>query len=207
MIPLSSLLVRQSLFLILLGMGLLGPVASLQAGSMVRLEAAVQQAVAILRDPALAAPEHTQARRDTLREAIYSEFDFNAISQGAVGHKWRKFSEAQRTRFIPLFRRLLENAYMDTIERYKDSEVRFVKEVAQSDTVIRVDSLVASKGVEFQVSYQLRKAPDQTWKVFDVIIEGVSVVSNYRSQFKQMLRRGTPAEIDELLTRLEGMSQ
>lgn len=187
---------------LILGFCLLSGATPLQASGMASLEKAVQKAMAVLRDPTLDIPEKQLERRDKLRKIIYAEFDFTAISQGAVGHKWRKFSEKQKSRFIPLFKRLLENTYMNTIERYKGEKVSFTKEVKQSKTVIRADSVVTSKGADFKVSYRLRKN-GRDWKVFDVIIEGVSVISNYRSQFQQMLRRENSAEIEKMLARLE----
>lgn len=187
------------------GVLLLVGAAPLQAGGMAHIEQAVQKAVVILHDPALAVPEKKLERREKLRKIIYAEFDFVAISQGAVGHRWRKFSAEQKSRFIPLFKRLLENTYINTIERYKGEKISFVREVKQSNSVVRADSVVESKGTEFKVSYLLRRN-NQDWKVFDVVIEGVSVVSNYRSQFKQMLRRGSAAEIEKLLVRLNEAS-
>ncbi len=167
-----------------------------------RLEAAVTKAIRVLQDPAWAAPGKAEARREKLRRIIYKEFDFNRMSRGAVGRKWRKFSSAQRSRFVTLFRRLLENTYMGTIERYKGETVEFLKEVKQSKTVARVDSLVRSRGQKYKIAYRLRHGSGG-WKVFDVIIEGVSVVSNYRAQFKQMLRKGGSKAIESLLTKLQ----
>ena len=202
MIKFPRFISRQFLFSAVLGICLLGSATPLYASAMTYLEKAVQKAVDILRDPALSVPEKRLERREKLRKVLYAEFDFVAMSRGAVGRPWRKFSKEQKKRFIPLFRHLLENTYMDTIERYKGEDVRFIKEVEQSKNVVRVDSIVRSKGAEFKVSYQMRRR-DQAWKVFNVIIEGVSVVSNYRAQFRQILRRGTSEEIEKLLTRLK----
>ena len=185
---------------------LLGHVTPLQAGGTTQLEEAVQKAILVLRDPALKSSEKKRERREKLRKIIYDQFDFVALAQGAVGRKWQKFSREQRKHFVPLFKRLLENTYMTTIERYGGGRVRFTKTVKQSETVIRADSVVESRGAEFGVSYRLRKNRG-SWKVFDVIIEGVSVVSNYRSQFKGMLRRGSPEDIDAMLAKLERTSE
>ncbi|MBF0401545.1 MAG: ABC transporter substrate-binding protein [Magnetococcales bacterium] len=192
---------RRTLLALLLGVWLLGSAAPLQAGPMSYMENAVQKALVILQDASLDTPERQVERRGKLREAVYASFDFNAMSQGAVGPKWRKFSDEQKAQFIVLFERLLENTYMNTIERYKSEEVRFTKELIQSATAARVDSVVVSKGTEFKVSYQLLQA-GEAWKVVDVIIEGVSVVANYRAQFKQLLRKDDRESIDNLLVTL-----
>ena len=168
-----------------------------------QLQNAVQAAIRILQDPSLKSASRRAERREQLRQVIYTEFDFHAISRGAIGHKWRKFSADQKARFIPLFKQLLENTYLNTVERYQGNDVKFMKEVQKSANSIRTDSVVQSGGTEFEVSYRLHRVNGQRWKVFDVIIEGISVVSNYRAQFKQMLRRGSPAEIEKMLTKLE----
>ncbi|MBF0460522.1 MAG: ABC transporter substrate-binding protein [Magnetococcales bacterium] len=193
---------RRFLCFLVLSMGLLGSASPLQAGALSHVDEAVQRALAVLRDPALGVPEKQTERREKLRAIVYAEFDFDIMSQGAVGPKWHKFSDAQKARFITLFERLLENTYMNSIERYKSEEVRFTKELVQSETLTRVDSVVVSKGAEFKISYLLLKE-GSSWKVSDVTIEGVSVVANYRAQFKQLLHQDDPAGIDAMLVTLE----
>ena len=201
MVTVPFLLSRRFLLSVTLGLWLLGSVHPLHAGAMLHLEEAVQKVLVILRDPVLNTPENQTERRGKLRELIFAEFDFNTMSQSAVGVKWHKFSDEQKSQFITLFERLLENTYMNTIERYKSEEVRFTKELPQSDQVARVDSVVVSKGTEFKVAYQML-LQGQTWRVIDVIIEGVSVVSNYRAQFKQLLRKDDREGIDAMLVTL-----
>ncbi|MBF0429353.1 MAG: ABC transporter substrate-binding protein [Magnetococcales bacterium] len=172
------------------------------SGAIPHMDKVVQKVLVILRDAQLSAPEKATERREKLRTIVFEEFDFIAISQSAVGQKWHKFSEAQKNRFIQLFERLLENTYMSTVERYKSEEVRFTKEVAQTSNLSRVDSVVVSKGTEFKISYLLARE-GAGWKVNDVTIEGVSVVANYRAQFKQLLQRDDAEGIDTLLSTLE----
>lgn len=201
MVSLCSRLFRPALLCMLLCIGLLGSATPLQAGAMSHMENAVQKALVILQDPALDVPSRQAERREKLRTALYANFNFDIMSQWAVGPKWRKFSPEQKAQFMVLFARLLENTYMNTIERYKNEEVRFTKELAQSAKITRVDSVVVSKGSEFAVSYQLIQEGEE-WKVCDVIIEGVSVVANYRAQFKQLLRKDDREGIDEMLVTL-----
>ena len=206
MTSLFTPLFRPFLGSLFIGVWLLVSATPLQAAAMAHLEQAVQNAIVILNDPSLNNPEKAIERREKLRDVIYAEFNFETIAQSAVGRSWHNFSEAQKLRFIPLFKRLLENTYISTIERYKGEDVRFVKEIELSKTMVRADSIVKSKGSEFKVSYQLHQQDTLEWKVVDVIIEGVSVISNYRSQFKRMLRRGTSEEIEKLLEQLESSS-
>ncbi|MBF0165868.1 MAG: ABC transporter substrate-binding protein [Magnetococcales bacterium] len=170
-----------------------------QEGRMDKLAASVQQAIAILKDPELAVPARREERREMLRRIIYQEFDFARMSQSAVGRAWGKFTPGQQQRFTELFQRLLENTYMNMIERYDGERVEFLKEVPKAEDLVLVDSLIHSKGQQFKLSYYMHNTSG-SWKVDDVIIEGVSVVANYRSQFQQAIR--TADDIEPLLTRL-----
>lgn len=176
------------------------PSAWAGTGAQGNLEAAVNKALSILRDPAWSQSGKESARREKLRKIVYAEFDFNKMSALAVGREWRKFSPRQRDRFVDLFRRLLENKYMGTIERYKEGTVEFVKEV-RAGKGVRVDSVVKVRGEKYSIAYRMHRAR-AGWKVYDVIIQGVSVNGNFRSQFKQELRHSTPAAIDALLDKL-----
>ncbi|WP_420906342.1 ABC transporter substrate-binding protein [Candidatus Magnetaquiglobus chichijimensis] len=167
---------------------------------MAKLAASVQQALLILKDPELAVPARREERREMLRRVIYQEFDFIRMSQSAVGRAWGKFTPGQQQRFTDLFRRLLENTYMSMIERYDGERVEFLKEVPKAEDLVLVDSLIHSKGQQYKLSYYMHNTSGE-WKVDDVIIEGVSVVANYRSQFQQAIR--TPEDIEPLLSRLQ----
>jgi phospholipid transport system substrate-binding protein len=168
---------------------------------MAPLESSVNSALEILRDTELALPEMKEIRRQKLRDVLYPQFNFSRMAKGSVGRKWRKFSLDQKDRFVTLFTKLLENSYMGMIERYQGEEVIFVKEVKQTKTIVRVDSVIHSKGQKYDMSYRLGKEGEK-WKVFDIIIEGVSVIANYRSQFNQLLRKRKP-DVEGMLTKLE----
>jgi phospholipid transport system substrate-binding protein len=172
-----------------------------EAGRMDKLTASVQQAISILKDPELAVPARRAERREMLRRVVYQEFDFGRMSQSAVGRSWLKFSPGQQQRFTDLFRQLLENTYMNMIERYDGERVEFLKEVPKAQDLILVDSVIHAKGQQYKVAYYMRQSAGGGWKVDDVVIEGVSVVANYRSQFQQAIR--TPDDIEPLLTRLQ----
>ncbi|HIJ82660.1 MAG: hypothetical protein HW380_1667 [Magnetococcales bacterium] len=169
--------------------------------AMVRFEATVRKALAILQDPTYSQPEQKEAKRKLLQDTIYPEFDFQRMAQGAVGQPWKKFTPDQQERFAVAFRTLLENTYLNMIERYSGEEITFTNEVPLSNQVLRIDSIVVAKGQKYDMSYRLYSKGDQ-WLVFDIIIEGVSVISNYRSQFKQLLQTAKP-DIEGLLTKMQ----
>lgn len=164
------------------------------------LESAVNSALAILQDSSLSSAQNRDRRRQKLRDTLYPQFDFDRMARGAVGHPWKAFSKDQQHRFTQLFQQLLENTYMSMIERYQGEQVVFTKEVPLSSTVVRVDSVIYSKGQKYDMSYRLGN-DDGNWKVFDVIIEGVSVIANYRAQFRQLLRQRQP-DVESVLAKL-----
>ncbi|MBF0180147.1 MAG: ABC transporter substrate-binding protein [Magnetococcales bacterium] len=175
-------------------------VSAAQGNTMAKLATSVQQALTILKDPALAEPDRKEERREMLRRVIYKEFDFARMSQSAVGRVWIKFSPGQQERFVTLFQKLLENTYMNMIERYNGEQVEFVKESPKAEDLMLVDSVIHAKGQQYKLSYYMHASAGE-WKVEDVIIEGVSVVTNYRAQFQQAIR--TADDIEPLLARLE----
>ncbi|MBF0427454.1 MAG: ABC transporter substrate-binding protein [Magnetococcales bacterium] len=176
-------------------------VTIVQGNHMDKLATSVHQAIAILNDKELAVPARREERREMLRRVIYQEFDFSRMSQSAMGRVWNKFTPGQQQRFSELFKRLLENTYMNMIERYDGERVEFLKEMPKAEDLVLVDSLIHSKGQKYRISYFLHHNGGGEWKVDDVIIEGVSVVSNYRSQFQQAVR--TEDDIEPLLLKLE----
>ncbi|MBF0447459.1 MAG: ABC transporter substrate-binding protein [Magnetococcales bacterium] len=165
------------------------------------LESSINQAISVLLEPELQGEDKSEQRREKLREVLYPQFDFDRMASGSVGRKWRKFSPEQQARFTVLFKKLLEKTYLGMIERYQGEQVNFVKEVELSEDVVRIDSIILSKGQKYDMSYRLGRDGEQ-WRVFDVIIEGVSVIANYRAQFKQLLRDREP-DIDGMFAKLE----
>ncbi|MBF0625085.1 MAG: ABC transporter substrate-binding protein [Magnetococcales bacterium] len=167
---------------------------------------AIDQSLEILLDPALAAPEQRDARRERLKQALYPKIAFPLLARGAVGNKWNKFTPEQQARFIEQFKRLLEDAYLSKIENYRGEKVLFTKEIEeQKGRMVRVESLVEAKGQKFQMFY--RMTPDEAgqWRIFDIVIEGVSLANNYRSQFNATLSQKGPEgllkELDDKLAR------
>jgi phospholipid transport system substrate-binding protein len=177
-------------------------VGAVEASRTDALKRSVAQVVEVLKDPQLASPAQKEERRKKLRQIIYAQFDFATMSQGSVGPKWNSFTPAQQERFIGLFQKLLEESYLDKVEGYQGDGVRFVKEVEDGPQLMRVDSVIHHKGQEYHLAYRLSNrnpANAGAWKVFDVMIEGISLVSNYRAQFQQILGN---AGVEGLLEKL-----
>jgi len=125
-------------------------------------------------------------------------FDFAELSKRTLGVHWNKFSSPQRQEFVDLYKRLLEDAYIDKVTSYTDERIEYTKEVQLSDNAFEVQSTIVTKSAEIPVFYRVLNKDGQ-WRVYDVVIEGVSLISNYRSQFREILANNPP---DSLLDKL-----
>jgi len=142
----------------------------------------------------------TQERRSQIEAIAIERFDFQTMSRLVLARNWRRFSEQQRAEFVEEFKRHLSVSYGSRIERYDQEEVKIVGERLEPRGDVTVKTEI--RGGQFEgaaVDYRLRNRAPDGWRVIDVIIEGVSLVSNFRDQFKSVLADGGP---DELLKRL-----
>jgi phospholipid transport system substrate-binding protein len=155
------------------------------------VDGALAQIIKVLNDAG--APE--DARRDRIAEIAYAHFDFDTMSKLVIARPWRKFTEEQRTEFIAEFKTHLARSYGRRLSRYEGVNVQVVGEVPEQRGDITVQSQVV--GGQFDgaaMNYRMRGKTGE-WLVIDVIIEGVSLVSNFRSQFKPILASGGAAEL------------
>lgn len=125
-------------------------------------------------------------------------FDFEEMAKRSLAKEWKKRTPREREQFVMIFGQLIENSYIEKIESYSDEEIFFFGEKKKKNKVL-VETAVRRNNTDFPVSYKLLEK-DGRWKVYDIIIEGVSLVRNYRSQFKDFLGKESYAD---LLKRLE----
>jgi len=154
----------------------------------------VDNITAILKDPALKGEQKKKERREKLKEVIYRRFDFTEMAKRSLGSEWRRHSPEEQKEFVQLFRELLENAYLDKIESYSGQEVRYLKERVDNNYAEVDTKLVDNKGQEFSIVYRLYNTGGD-WKVYDVVIEDISLVNNYRAQFSRVLAKSSYAEL------------
>lgn len=160
------------------------------------VEQTVERVLGVLRQE-LPTPE----RRARLEEIVYDRFDFRTMSRLVLARNWKKFDEGQREEFVTEYRTYLANSYGARLDRYAGEEVEVVGERQEPRGDVTVLTRVA--GGEYDgalVDYRMRSKDGGPWLVIDVIVEGVSLVSNYRDQFKEVLANGGP---EELLRRLK----
>jgi phospholipid transport system substrate-binding protein len=156
--------------------------------------------LAILKDPQLKGESKKNERRDKLREVIYQRFDFTEMARRSLGSEWRRRSPEEQKEFVKLFTGLLERAYLDNIESYNGEKFRYVKEQEDNNHAEVDTKIIDNKGQEFSVNYRLHKV-NGDWKVYDVVIEDISLVNNYRSQFNRVL---ATSSYEELVNRMKG---
>jgi phospholipid transport system substrate-binding protein len=180
----------------------LAPARSLAATPTEDLKGAVDSVIETLKRPDLKKPGKREERRAILREEITAAFDFNEMAKRSLGVNWQKRTPEERERFVTLFKQVLENSYLGKIESYSGEKIRYVKETVRPPLAVVQTQIITTKGQEIPVHYRMQKQGEK-WRVYDVVIEGVSLVNNYRSQFASILSRSS---FDDLLKRLQSMA-
>jgi len=152
----------------------------------------------ILRDPKLKAASAKEMKKDKLRAVYVNMFDEVELSRRSLGMKWNKLNTAQRQEFVKLFEQVLEKAYADRILSYTNEKIEFTKESMISGNLAEVRTKVITASKEIPIYYRVI-LKGGTWKVYDVTIENVSLVQNYRTQFNDILAKNTPEQLLEIL--------
>lgn len=135
-----------------------------------------------------------EVRRAALRTAAEPVFDWREMASRTLAIHWQARTEAEREEFTRLFTDLIERAYVTKVERYTGEAVKFVGDRAEGSLAVIQTRLVPAKGPEVPIDYRLMEK-DGRWRVYDVVIEGVSMVANYRTQFDRVIRSSSYAEL------------
>ncbi|MHC1696475.1 MAG: phospholipid-binding protein MlaC [Geobacteraceae bacterium] len=163
----------------------------------------VDQVVSIVSDANLKKPQNEAKRRAALKNTIGRIFDYGEMAKRSLGVHWKKRSSAEQKEFVGLFATLLENSYANKIESYQDEKILYDKETLDGDYAEVKSRVVTAKRDEYTLDYRLLKEGGR-WMVYDVVIEGVSLVSNYRNQFnKIILNQGYGELVKKLKTKKE----
>jgi len=143
----------------------------------------------VLADESLKAPDRAAERRVKIRQAVLQRFGFEEMAQRSMGQHWRKRTPPEQKEFVALFSDLLERSYIDKIEGYGGGKqnIRYAKETTDKDGYASVRSeIVSERGQTYEIEYRLLQR-NGSWQVYDIIIEGVSLVNNYRTQFNKVI--------------------
>jgi phospholipid transport system substrate-binding protein len=148
----------------------------------------------ILEDPALKAPEKKSERRAAVRKVADEVFDLSETAKRALGPHWNQRTPAEREEFTHLFAELLEGTYIARIDEYGGERIRYIGEKIDGDLATVQSRVLTKKGSEAPVEARLLKRGDK-WYIYDVSIEGVSLINNYRTQFDRIIRSSSYAEL------------
>jgi phospholipid transport system substrate-binding protein len=159
-----------------------------------QLKGSIQTVIQIIQDPALKTESRLAERRDKLRTIADQIFDFGEIARRALARHWLPLSEPQRKEFVSLFSDLLERSYVSRIEQYGGEKIVYASERVDGETATVTTRIVTKNGTEVPVDYRMTRRGDR-WLVYDVNIEGVSLVSNYRTQFNKIIQTESYTEL------------
>jgi len=169
--------------------------ASADAGAPTdQLRSSVDQIVKVLDDPALRADSRAQDRRAAIRKEAQVVFDFGETAKRALGRHWQGLSEKDRQEFTGLFTDLIERAYISKIERYSGERIAYAGESVEGGLATVRTRFVTKQGTEIPVDYRMQQRGDR-WLVYDVMVEGVSLINNYRTQFDKIIQTSSYAEL------------
>jgi phospholipid transport system substrate-binding protein len=188
-----------SVFCFLLSSLFLMPI-TVQAGEPVTLiKQTINEVIDILKDEELKKPGKEADRRAELRRVIGERFDFEEMAKRSLALHWKKRTPGERQEFIPLFSDLLERSYVNKIESYTDEQILYTDENIDNDYAVVKTKIITKRNVEIPIEYRLLKKNNR-WGVYDVVIEGVSLVNNYRNQFNKIIRKDS---YEELVKRMQ----
>jgi phospholipid transport system substrate-binding protein len=164
-----------------------------------QIRSTADKVLSILKDPKLRSPARKNERREQLRAVIDPRFDFAEMAKRSLGPQWSRRSPQEQREFVRLFTELLEHTYVGKIESYNGEQITYTHENLNDDHAEVFTKVVTKKGQDFSVNYLLHSV-NGDWKVYDVVIENISLVNNYRAQFNSILARSS---FDGLLRKLQ----
>ena len=169
------------------------------AGATDDVKKVVDDVVRIVSDKEM--KKNDSKRRQALKKTISIIFDYGEMAKRSLGKHWNQRTAAERKQFTDLFATLLENSYAGKIESYNNEKIVYLKETIDGEYAEVKSKVVTAKRDEFTIDYRLMNK-NNTWMAYDVVIEGVSLVSNYRTQFNKIITsEGYPALLKKLQTK------
>jgi phospholipid transport system substrate-binding protein len=163
-----------------------------------QLSKATDKILEIVTNPELKDEAKTEEKKRLIRKAVDERFDWEELSRRALGRHWAGRSTEEREKFVNLFGRLLERTYLERVNEYSGEQVSFVGETVDGEYATVESKVLTAQKTEVPVLYRMRRKAEE-WMVYDIVIEGVSLVGNYRSQFQSILARKPYEELVRIL--------
>jgi len=162
----------------------------------------VDEVLMVLRDKAAPAAQ----RRKKIRDLVRGRFDFELMARSTLGRQWKAASKQEQETFIELYSKLLEATYVGRIEAYTDEKVTYGSEKTKGDKAL-VETNIVTSTVEIPIEYKLVQNP-AGWKVYDVVIEGVSLIRNFRSSYGSIVdKEGFPGLFARMESKVKELEQ
>lgn len=166
------------------------------------MKGTIDEVLRILNDKELKQPAKATERRELLEKVVGNRFDYQEMSRRSLGAPWAKLSDKEKEEFVSLFQTLLVNSYADKVEAYSGEGVEYINERTEKDYA-EVRTKVLTGKTEIPLDYRLLNKAS-VWRVYDVVVDGVSLVNNYRGQFTKILRSGSYSDlVDQLRKKSE----
>jgi phospholipid transport system substrate-binding protein len=187
-----------------LALAAFGTVSTLLAGEPLEVvKVSANRAIRILKDPQLQADAKKKERIERLKEIVHPLFDHEEMARRSLGPHWRRRSLKEQKEFVKQFRDFIERIYSDKVDLYAGERITMGKEIIDNDYAQVDSNFVNPKGEEISVVFRLRRAEGK-WKVYDAVIENISIVNNYRSQFDRVISKSSFEELMRLLKEKAG---
>lgn len=161
------------------------------------MKTTIDDVLRIIQEKELNQPAKSEERRKRLEKTVGARFDYQEMSRRALGAPWNKLTDQEKQEFVSLFQTLLTNSYADKIETYSGEGVQYLNERTEKDYA-EVRTKVLSGKTEIPLDYRLIHKSDD-WRVYDVVVDGVSLVNNYRGQFTKILRTSSYSDLVDQL--------
>jgi phospholipid transport system substrate-binding protein len=142
--------------------------------------------IAVLTDPALNGPDQTEERRTLLRQIADERFDWEEMARRSLARHWAERTDEEKEEFISLFSDLLERTYMDRVDNYSGESVVYEGDTVDGNYGVVKVEVITKTNTEIPAEYRVRKKEDE-WLIYDISIEGVSLINNYRTQFNSII--------------------
>lgn len=166
------------------------PVAASAGEPTEQIRQTTDRIIAIVSNPALKGSEMKEEKKGLIRKAVDERFDWEEMARRSLARHWTKRTEEEKREFMALFAQLVERTYLERVEGYSGEKVAYEGETVEGDYGIVDVKITTSKETEIPVRYRVRKKGD-VWLVYDVYIEGVSLVNNYRVQFNNIIAKSS----------------
>ena len=164
----------------------------------------IDRVLKIVTDPNLKPQSKTKERRAQVRQTVLERFNFGEMARRSLATHWRDLTPQQQEEFVNLFTELLEKSYVDKIENFSDEKILYLGEQVDQGIATVKSKVVTKKNVEIPIDYKLLQRAGK-WEVYDIIIESVSLINNYRVQFNKIIRTKSYPELVRLMkVKLEG---